>query len=104
MRTQLVVVVLSILVSGCPATLNHQNFMDIMQAQVGRRIDDRDSFRNRYSQRRVGVKLLPNGNEEEEYMFGYKHRCHVFFELDHKAAKVVAWRYEGSKSDCSIAL
>lgn len=94
----LATVLLLALTPGCSG---HQNFIDIMRHDVGKGIDNPYLTRNQYPERRVGQKMLPNGNIEEEYRAGWR-ACRVFFEIDKKAGKVVGWRYEGSDKDCSI--
>lgn len=81
----------------------HQNFLNIYQLQVGSDIANPNSMRNRYPQRRVSMKVLANGNTEEEFQAGRELRCRVFFEIDNKAKKIMAWRYEGTEQDCGIA-
>lgn len=98
----LVVFALSALLAACSFLDAHQNFKDIMQLDVGRSIDDPYNTRNRYRDRRVASRALPNGNTEEEFKAGIGLKCRVFFEIDNKAAKIVGWRYEGSKEDCAI--
>lgn len=87
---------------ACASGGSHENFMNIMQLQVGKSTDNPYLTRNRYPDRRVDSRVLQNGNVEEEFQAGHKLRCRVFFEIDNKAAKIVGWRYEGSSEDCAI--
>jgi hypothetical protein len=95
---------LLVAVAACEAVDPHRNFKDMMQLEVGRSIHDVHAFRNRYPETRTGTKLLPNGNKEEEFKAGRRHRCRVFFEIEPSAGKIVGWRYEGSQRDCSISV
>ena len=92
----------SVFVCSCSYLDAHQNYVRARQLQIGRSIDDPYAVRNRYPDRRVGVRALPNGNIEEEFKDGLGLRCRTFFEIDNKAGKIVAWRYEGTKQDCAI--
>lgn len=46
--------------------------------------------------------MLANGNIEEEFKSGTRHKCRVYFEIDKSTERVVGWRYEGSEDDCVI--
>jgi hypothetical protein len=85
-----------------PGRVAHENFLESMQIQVGRDIANPNLMRNRYPERRVSTKVLQNGNTEEEFLDGIGLKCRVFFEIDNKTAKVVAWRYEGTQRYCAI--
>lgn len=87
-----------------PSEVNHDNFKSRMQANVGRPLTDPYLSLNRYPERKRGSKALPNGNIEQEYVTGYKWRCRVFWEIDPRANRIVGWRYEGTKEDCSIPI
>ena len=89
-------------ISACSILDAHQNYLTTTQLQVGRSIDDLYALRNRYPDRVVGRRALPNGNIEEEMKDGMGLRCRTFFEIDPNVRKIVGWRYEGSKSDCAI--
>ncbi|MGC2518413.1 MAG: hypothetical protein WA373_04820 [Burkholderiales bacterium] len=76
--------------------------MKTMQAEVGKNADDRYAYRNHYRRLFVAEKKLSNGNIEEQYRGGRSPDCHVYFEIDRVARKIVNWRYEGSEDDCAI--
>ena len=95
----MVLAALGVFFAACSTGRAHQNFINIMQGQLGRTTDDPDIFRNRYSEFRVATKLLVNGNVEEEFNRGVGGQCRVFFEIDKLAELIVGWRYEG---DCVI--
>src|SRR6266496_2986853 len=95
----------SLLISGLAALLavsllscasGHDNFVNGMQAEVGKDIDNPYLTRNQYPTRRAASRVLPNGNTEEEFHTGWP-GCKVFFEIDNQARKIVGWRYEGTK-------
>ena len=87
---------------GCAAPRAHDNFKTIMGGQVGRNSDDSDIERNRYPNLRVATSTLANGDLEEEFKSGRGLVCRVFFQIDPRAKRVVAWRYTGSEDDCAI--
>lgn len=93
------VIVLLAFLTACGTTQSsHQNFLNIMNGQVGRSIDERSGWRS--VDGRVSSKVLPNGNIEE----GYTQRgvCRYFFEISQTTRKIVSWRYEGTKDECIV--
>ena len=88
--------------TACAPGRAHENFIDIMQHDVGKRIDDPYLTRTQYPDRRVASRALPDGNTEEEFKAGEGLKCRVFFEIDNKTQKIVGWRYEGSDDICAI--
>ena len=88
--------------TACASERAHQNFKNIMQLEVGKSIDYPHLTRNEYPTRRVATRTLPNGNTEEEFRAGEGLKCRVFFEIDNKSQKIVAWRYEGTDQICAI--
>lgn len=95
-------VALSLSLTSCAAGRGHQNFINIMQGNVGRSLDDPYIYLNRNRNLYVTSKVLPNGNVEQEFDGGRGPTCKVFFEIDKTERKVVGWRYEGSGEDCAI--
>ena len=85
---------------GNPFTAGHRNFKSSMELQVGRSADHQYAYGNRYPERRVATRVLPNGNVEEEYKVGSAWKCRVFFEIDKKTRTIVSWRYEGDEDVC----
>ena len=103
-RVLLVLMAASAAACVSPSEASHRNFLSHMSVQVGKGLDTPELTRNRYPERQVSSRKLSNGNTEEEFAAGYKLRCRVFFEADNTTRKIVGWRYEGSREDCSIAL
>src|SRR5688500_15251405 len=99
----LLALLLAILVTACasPSARAHQNFKNIMQGDVGQRLDDPYVYRNRSKSLYVTSRPLPNGNVEEEFRGG-RTPCKVFFEIDNKARQIVGWRYEGTEQQCIV--
>ena len=93
----------SSLLSSCVGPTAHQNFVNIMEGNVGRSAYDPYVYRVRNRNLRVGTKQLSNGNIEEEFKGGRGLTCRVFFEVNEKAEKIAGWRYEGTDEDCGIA-
>ena len=86
---------IALTLSGCvghPA--NHETFVNQSTYWVGKSIQDR----RRNSGHSLGVKQLPSGNMEEEWVWGSK--CRKFFEYDPKTNIIVSWRFEGSTTEC----
>lgn len=98
----LAIVLICASVAACASGRAHQNFTNIMQGNVGRSLVDPYVYRNRNRNLYVATKLLPNGNEEEEFRGGRGPTCRVFFEIDNKAQNIVGWRYTGTEEDCAI--
>jgi hypothetical protein len=94
--------ILIAIVVGCAAGSAHENFKSLMQLQVGRNIDNPYYFGNRYAGSRIATRTLANGNSEEEFPIGYRHRCRVFFEIDKSTRTIIGWRYEGVEENCGI--
>jgi hypothetical protein len=96
---------LCLLVVGC-ATPNpaRENFKQVMDRQVGKRIDDPDAYPVFYRLREAKSKQLANGNQLEEYAAGRNERCRLQFEVEPATRRVVRWSTEGSERDCVIPL
>lgn len=88
--------------AACTTITPHENFKHIMQGDVGRSTDDPYAYRNRVRSWLLGTKSLPNGNIEEEFKFGRRLNCRVYFKIDKMAGKIIGWRYEGTAQDCII--
>src|SRR5205085_11537112 len=97
-RSALLAVVVTMV--GCITP--HENFAQMMNAQVGKSVDDPSFLGNRYQQFRAGSKRLPNGNTEEELRPA--RACRVFFEIDETSKKIAAWRWEGREEHCAIPI
>lgn len=96
-------VVLCMSLTACAASGGaHQNFKSIVQADVGRSLNDPYIYRNRSRNLYIATRPLPNGNVEEEFRGGRGPTCRVFFEIDNKARKIVGWRYTGTEGDCAV--
>jgi hypothetical protein len=91
-----IVMLATIALSGClvghPAS--HEIFVSQSTYWVGKPIQNR---RDR-SGPSLGVRTLPNGHMEEEWVRG--HKCRSFYEYDPKTNIIVGWRFEGSTADC----
>jgi hypothetical protein len=81
--------------SGClvghPAS--HETFVNQSTYWVGKPIQNR---RNN-SGPSLGVKPLPNGNMEEEWIW---ETCRKYYEYDPKTSIIVGWRFVGSTTEC----
>lgn len=95
---------LCLVIAGC-ATQNpaHDNFKQVMDRQVGKRIDDPDAYPVFYRLREAKSKQLANGNQLEEYAAGRNERCRLQFEVEPATRRIVRWSTEGSERDCVIA-
>ena len=91
-----------LLLAACATPPEHENFKQVMGAQVGKRIDDPDAYPVFYRLRQVNSKGLPNGNQQQEYAAGRKGECRLFFEVEPLTRRIVRWSYEGSERDCVI--
>jgi hypothetical protein len=89
---------------ACAAFDAHENFKEHMQSHIGRFANDPYAYPNRYPERVVGRHSLANGNTEIEYRTGVRGDCRVFFEVEKKTDKIIAWRYQGKRDVCAIAV
>lgn len=87
--------------SACATGVAHENFKKVMDRQVGKSADDPGAYLVYYRESRIGAKVLPNGNTEEQYRAG-RGSCRVYFEVAKTTRKIVGWRYEGTQDDCAI--
>jgi len=94
--------ILLLALAGCATPPEHENFKQVMGAQVGKRIDDPDAYPVFYRLREVNAKPLANGNVEEEYAAGRRGECRLFFEVDALTRRILRWSYEGSQRECVI--
>ena len=99
MRESLILV---LVLAGCATAPEHENFKQVMGAQVGKRIDDADAYPVFYRLREVNAKPLPNGNIQEEYAAGRKGECRLFFEVEPLTRRIIAWSFDGSERNCVI--
>src|SRR5882762_7177467 len=90
------------LLPACATVSAHENFVNIMNGNVGRSTTDPYVYPNRNRNLSVASRRLSNGNLEEEFRGGRGPTCRVFFEINEKAEKIVGWRYEGTNDDCGI--
>ena len=91
-----------LVLAACATPPEHENFKQVMGAQVGKRIDDPDAYPVFYRLREVNAKPLPNGNVEEEYAAGRKGDCRLFFEVEPLARRIVGWSFDGAERNCVI--
>jgi len=95
---------LCLVIAGCAApSPARDNFKQVMDRQVGRRIDDPDAYPVFYRLREAKSKQLANGNQLEEYAAGRNERCRLQFEVEPATRRIVRWSTEGSERDCVIA-
>ena len=95
---------LSLAIAACASTDPAQeNFKQVMDRQVGKRIDDPDAYPVFYRLREGKSKQLPNGNLLQEYAAGRNQRCQLYFEVDQATRRIVRWSTEGSERNCVIA-
>ena len=85
---------------ACSPTDPHDNFKNFHARNVGKRADHPHTYIVLYADRFVGEKVLDNGNIEKKYQ--HKRSCVSFYEIDKKTNIIVGWRFEGSKTDCTI--
>ena len=92
----------ALMLSGCAffAGSPHQNFVDHLNAMIGKSIDDTPSYQWPHPEDLIESRILPNGNMENKYK--YRGTCRYIFEIDQKTRKIVGARYEGKDTDCYI--
>jgi hypothetical protein len=80
----------------------HENFLKINQSEVGKYAWDSNTTPGRIRSSRIGERTLPNGNRE----IGFRHirSCRYYYEVEKDTQRIVGWRWEGKKEDCSIPL
>jgi hypothetical protein len=79
----------------------HRNFLHVIQSDVGMSINYRDILWNRYPESRRGIRMLENGNNELQYAWRQSKECMVYFEVDKASERIVAFRFEGTKTSCA---
>jgi hypothetical protein len=94
-----------VFLSGCANDKAHENFKEILAANIGR---DFDSVQPIYRNWNLEVVKLPNGNSEYRYTIQYKrgnHRpCTEIFEVDPTSQKILRADFVGSEHDCIVPL
>ncbi|MFN2646330.1 MAG: hypothetical protein ABR570_15180 [Burkholderiales bacterium] len=90
------------LIAACATPAEHRNFREVMERQVGKSVDDPDSYPVFYRLRQVKAKSLANGNQQQEYAAGRSGRCRLFFEVEPLSRRIVRWSFEGSERECVI--
>jgi hypothetical protein len=93
---------LCVLLAACATPAAHVNFKQVMDRQVGKKIDDPDAYPVFYRLRLLNTKQLPNGREQREYAAGRKGECKVYFEVAPLTGRIERWSFEGSERDCVI--
>lgn len=90
------------MVGGCAffAVSPHQNFVDHLNATVGKNIDEIPPYQLPHSENLIDSKLLKNGNTENTYK--YRGTCRYILEVDSQSRKIVSATYEGKDEDCYI--
>lgn len=101
-RTGVILSLGCLLTSCVSAKTPHQNFLESLEASVGRDIRRHVEF-ERYQR-----TMLPNGNFEYRLTRRYgrwaKAACTTIFEVDPDTFKVLHAGFSGSKGDCAIPL
>jgi hypothetical protein len=69
-----------------------KNFVATMQQEVGRSVNDEQSYRLRHRDWLRVTRALPNGNKEERYADNGREDCLLLFELN--GGKVVKWHFQ----------
>ena len=91
-------------IAGCTPSA-HENFLNVIQGNVGLSAERRDFSWNRYAQWRGDIRTLSNGNDEYEYFWGGRRtdpKCVVYWEIDRPSQRVVGARFEGTKDTCYL--
>src|SRR6266567_6504304 len=91
-----------LLLAGCVffAPSPHENFIGHLNLAIGKDIDTIPPFWLPHEGDLLDSKILPNGNIENRYQ--YRGTCKYYYEINTKSRKIVAARFEGKDSDCSI--
>lgn len=90
------------ILDGCAffAGSPHQNFVDHLNATVGKSIDEIPPYQLPHPEDLLESKLLGNGNTENKYK--YRGTCRYILEINPQSRKIVNARYEGKDEDCYV--
>jgi sarcosine oxidase delta subunit len=92
-------VVASMFCTACSSITPHENFLSLMQLNVGKKVGQ-DQGHGMAPQTYLGSRDLPDGNIELEYK--YIKSCRLYFAVDKVNNVVKSWRYEGANADCIV--
>jgi len=90
---------LMLVLSSCSVLAPHENFKVHMRSDIGESVDAPNTWAGPHF-RAIDVKVLPNGNIENEYEF--RGSCRYFFEFNPETRIIIGWRFEGREKDCAI--
>jgi len=89
-------------VGSCTLISARDELGALMQKELGKTLDDPDSYRAQHPKLRIGARKLANGNTEEEYRAGFRDQCPVFFQVERATGKVTGWRFGEPDDDCIL--
>jgi hypothetical protein len=91
-----------LLLAACATPPEHQNFKQVMDRQVGKKIDDPDAYPVFYRLRQVNTKQLANGREQRQYAAGRNGKCSLYFEVTPLTGRIERWSFDGAERNCVI--
>jgi hypothetical protein len=96
------ILLLGIALASCSLPSARDELGEVMQREVGKTLQDPDSYRASHPKLRIGSRKLSSGNLEEEYRAGFRDSCPVFFEVERDTGKVVRWHFGEPDDDCIL--
>ena len=92
------------LAAGCASgsSAERDNFKRVMDRQIGKSIDDTDSYPVYYRLKQLNSKQLPNGNTQLVYAAGWNQKCQVGYEVSPIDRKILKWSIVDNADDCVI--
>jgi len=99
-ENKLVNIMLSLItITSCTHIDPYDNFKNILQAEIGKKIDNAPYYTWRYQPKSIS-EPLPNGNIEYKYEYiSIRGICRYIFEVSPITHTVISWRYDGEDKD-----
>ena len=100
---QYAVVALTCDISHCLPSA-HENFLDVINGDIGFSAQRSGFSWNRYPEWRGEIRTLSNGNEEYQYFWDglNKKQCVVYWEVDKNSQRIIAARFDGTPDTCYL--
>jgi len=95
----IIFIVVTSLLNGCSFISPHENFKNILQADIGKLATNPNILINRYPQWFYRKTILSNGNTEIEHHWG---KCIYTFEIDKITNIVLKYHFKGTEKQCAI--
>ncbi len=87
--------------AGCVTA--HQNFIDTMNFNIGKNIDELEPHEYGAKHKIIGTLVLPNGNIEYQYNAKTTQiECKYVYEVNPINRRILSWRINGDDKGCIL--